>query len=622
MASRIRRLVSAVMVLAVVLAFTPAASLAASRTAGRTPRRVRPRSLAVHKAFAAEPVTTFSADPFDSADDTATGARNLTAYVAGTTPPRGFGKASFEETHTFSVASNETAFGAGDYAGDQDWFRFDVTQADVDMAKPYLIEAHASDLWVDPAIEVYGPTTTDTVAAADPATLVDASGAGQLDPSAVAADDNGSWYVGGLSSSVSFVPAEPGSYFFRVRPHFDGTGEFTDPQTPRGYSIDTGAGAYTLRFKAGTITRLSGAGRVQTAIALSKERYADGELPLFDPSGYGTVVLANGFNFPDALAGSTLAGALSGPLLLTNQATLDHDVKVEIERLGATRVLMLGGTGALSDGVKHALEQIPGMTVDRVAGADRMATSIAIAKRALQEYDTAMPGALSTATVAFVANGMTYPDALAASPMAAYNVAPILLTRPNSIDASTLAALDDLNVHDVVILGSTSAVSANVEKALTDKLHAGHVMRIGGKDRYETAKAFAVWATGSQGATDAVGTPAISADARLAALDWRHFVLSAGWNYPDALGGGAFAGLAGRPLLLNPAGDNISPWILDVQHVLPAGSSAFLTLPAPGTTSPTDVGKVGRGYVIGGASAVGDGVWRGLDSLVGLPQSD
>ncbi|HEY3317191.1 MAG TPA: cell wall-binding repeat-containing protein [Coriobacteriia bacterium] len=617
MISALRRPASAAIVLALVLALTPSAAFATQ------PRRARRaacgassvRSLTVRPAvFSGPSVPSWARDAYDqhSQDDTPGGARDLTAFVAGLSAPNGFGRQAYEEAHTFWVASSESTPGAKDYAGDQDWFKFTASAGDAAMGKPYTIEARAGNAWVFPVIEVYGPTSAATISPTPP----EASLAGTTsvpDPAALAVGANTEWYVVGSSSSVTFSVPDAGTYFVRVRPYFDGSGAFAVPPYRSGYDTGaSGAGPYTLRFKAGEITRLWGTDRVKTAIALSRERYADGELPLFDWSvgGTGSVVVASGYNFPDALAGSTLAGAVGGPLLLTHPTFLDADVKAEIVRLGAHRVFILGGTAALSDGVKRALEAVPGVGaghVFRVSGNGRVQTAVAVAKKAGVEFGGVAP-------VAFVANGYSFPDALAASPMAAYNVAPILLTHKDYLDGDTLAAFDQLGTTDVVILGSVKAVGTAVESRLNTRFGAAHVKRIGGADRYETAQMFAVWETGSLGATQTVGCLGTLEENKLMALDWSRFAVAAGWNYPDALGGGAFAGYAGYPLLLSPPGEQIPPRILDIQGVLPAGGSYLSLTPGPGY-----VYDVGRSYVLGASSVVSDGLWRGLDPLVGMP---
>lgn len=614
---RIRRLISAVTIAALALALVPSVAFAAQRPdhgsgdRGRRALRLASRGLRALATPDSAP-STWTEDAAED-DDTPADAYSLNAWIGGSNPSAGFGKASHDEPRTFDEATNESSVGAKDYSADEDWAYFDVNQDAVDDAFPYLIEAVAGNQWVDPVVEVYGPTTTSTIDATPPSESVDASGQGFPDANSivqgVSADNGFWWWPAGLSSSVTFIPTETGRYFVRVRPYFDATGNFNVPSSPAGFNVNSGAGPYTLRVKVGQMTRLAGDDRVKTSVALSRERFADGELPWFDFSGGdGTVVVASGYNFPDALAGSTLAGAVGGPLLLSHKDYLDQAVKDEIERLGARRVFLLGSTGALAAKVESDAADVPGVeTVTRVAGTDRIKTAAAIAAQADTEY--------GVARLAFVVNGYAFPDALAASPMAAFNVAPILLTHGTYLDDATAQTIDDLGITDVVILGSTSAVSKAVYDDLDAQLGAdqGHVQRIGGVDRYDTMKQFAVWATGDQGGTEAVGTPGMAPEDQLWALYPDGFIVASGSTYPDALGGGAFAGGAGYPMLLNRKGEAVSPYIIDVAGSLPAGKTAFLNFDED---SNGYIGYIGRTYILGGPTTLGNGVWGGMDSLL------
>ena len=118
-----------------------------------------------------------------------------------------------------------------------------------------------------------------------------------------------------------------------------------------------------------TITRISGADRIDTANAISQSSFP----------GVGTasaVVLARADSFPDALAGTPLAAAKSAPLLLTGSSSLDSRTLAEIQRVltpGKT-VFLLGGTAALSSSVESAITQA-GYQVVRFDGVDRFDTA-------------------------------------------------------------------------------------------------------------------------------------------------------------------------------------------------------------------------------------------------------
>ncbi|SES42880.1 Putative cell wall-binding protein [Pedococcus cremeus] len=87
------------------------------------------------------------------------------------------------------------------------------------------------------------------------------------------------------------------------------------------------------------VSRSAGADRYATAAAVSRATF---------PSAT-TVYLAAGSSFPDALAGAPAAGSVGAPLLLTAKSCAPAATRAEITRLGATRIVALGGTGVVSD---------------------------------------------------------------------------------------------------------------------------------------------------------------------------------------------------------------------------------------------------------------------------------
>ncbi|MDO8886205.1 cell wall-binding repeat-containing protein, partial [Candidatus Oleimmundimicrobium sp.] len=101
-------------------------------------------------------------------------------------------------------------------------------------------------------------------------------------------------------------------------------------------------------------TRLSGATRVETAVAVSVKKYAA-------TAAADNVVLARKDMFPDALAGGVLADAKIAPILLTSSTSLDGAAKDEINRSlngAAGTVYILGGTGAISADVENAVKAL------------------------------------------------------------------------------------------------------------------------------------------------------------------------------------------------------------------------------------------------------------------------
>ena len=301
------------------------------------------------------------------------------------------------------------------------------------------------------------------------------------------------------------------------------------------------------------VQRIAGGDRYATAAAISKSRYG---------GGAATVFIATGASFPDALAGSPAAAKANGPILLTAHATLPGATANELARLKPSKIVILGGTGAVSSGVAGQLSSYAG-TVVRWAGADRYATAAAISK------STFAPGA----PVAYIATGSTFPDALSGGAAAGRGGGPVLLVEQTELPGATMAELARLKPSKIVVLGGTSAVGSAVLEALRPYATSGSVSRLAGADRYATSVQVSRAGYGS------AGSPTV-------------FVANGG-NFPDGLAGGPVAALVPGPLLL------VQPTVL------------------PGVVA-TELGRLDpdKVVVLGGTGAVSDGVVRSIDATL------
>ncbi|MDZ4166674.1 MAG: cell wall-binding repeat-containing protein [Coriobacteriia bacterium] len=258
-------------------------------------------------------------------------------------------------------------------------------------------------------------------------------------------------------------------------------------------------------------SRVSGLDRYGTSVAVSESAFA---------RGADTIVIATGANWPDALCASALAGAVVGPVLLTTPDTLPADVVTEIMRLGAQHAYIVGGTTAVTEVVEDELNQILPGYVFRLSGDDRYGTSRAVANRVIDILGGTYSGK------ALVTTGSNYPDALAGAPLASGLDWPILLANVGSG-----AVYIPADTTDVMILGGPAAVPAGIETTLKTALGDSAVDRVGGLTRYDTAAQVA------QAGVDA-------------GLLWNGVGVASGEAYPDALAGGAAAGLQRTVVLL------------------------------------------------------------------------
>ncbi|BCB05778.1 cell wall-binding repeat-containing protein [Bacillus sp. KH172YL63] len=252
-------------------------------------------------------------------------------------------------------------------------------------------------------------------------------------------------------------------------------------------------------------SRISGNTRYDTAVEISKEGWFEGA---------ETVVIAVGDNFPDALAGTTIAQSYNAPILLTESKKLNNKTKNEVKRLKAKHAIILGGASAVSAEVEKTLENL-GLDTQRLSGSDRYRTAIDVAKHLSQKQ---------TSNKAILATGANFPDSLAIAPYAAENGIPIFLSNQDkdSIDSETLKLLNQK--EEVLIVGDKGVVSEKIVNSIRTK-----TTRIGGKDRYDTAKKIIEQLD----------------------LGQHDAYVATGLNFADALTGASLAGKRQSPILFS-----------------------------------------------------------------------
>src|SRR5690606_5303299 len=193
----------------------------------------------------------------------------------------------------------------------------------------------------------------------------------------------------------------------------------------------------------------------------------------FSP-GVPVAVIATGLDFPDGLAAGPAAARWGGPVLLTHPTGLPAATRTELARLRPGRIVVIGGTGAVSEAVLTALEGLTTGGVVRVSGPDRYATAAALSASAFP----------SGAPIAFVATGLLFPDALSSAAAAAVMGGPVLLTQNTVLTESARQELVRLAPERIIVLGANATITDSVAARLGQ---IATVERIGGPDRYDTA---------------------------------------------------------------------------------------------------------------------------------------
>ena len=127
-----------------------------------------------------------------------------------------------------------------------------------------------------------------------------------------------------------------------------------------------------------------------------------------------------------------------------------------------------------------------GVTVQRIFGADRYATSAAIARATFGASPTPINKAV-------IANGSDFPDAVLGANFLSgyYGPGPILLTQPHNLPQPIVDVIRALRVYQFFVIGGTAVVDRTVESRLqtlggANGTWGGVYYRAAGIDRYAT----------------------------------------------------------------------------------------------------------------------------------------
>jgi hypothetical protein len=169
-----------------------------------------------------------------------------------------------------------------------------------------------------------------------------------------------------------------------------------------------------------------------------------------------TVLVASGEDFPDALATGPLAWKKNYPLILTHGGGLTPDQTKQLDIFKPSRVIIVGGTSAVSSGVEGDIGARVG-TVIRIAGTNRQDTAARVASYA--------KSSLGFGSVAGISTGLGFSDALAAGPVLGLLNATLLLSNSaNELGPSTTAYLhsqpaSSSGITQLIAIGGTAVVS-------------------------------------------------------------------------------------------------------------------------------------------------------------------
>jgi len=333
----------------------------------------------------------------------------------------------------------------------------------------------------------------------------------------------------------------------------------------------------------GEALRLAGADRYETATKVSEYEFGA-------PGAATTIVVASGESFADALVAGPLASRLNAPLILTRKDSLPEVARKNIKWVfdGAADVspdvIIVGGVSAVSEAVELELRAIhANLGTLRLAGIDRYETARLVAS---YYQGPQVPSSI------FLANGSSFPDALAASGPVSdrgvnYDLSPILLVKGQMLDPNLSSWIDDQfetgGLKNVYLAGGTSVLDSRVESEV-DFLAQQHgvnatIVRLSGANRYETAKAIASYFYPA--GIESVG-------------------IASGETFPDALVGGQDSGKA---FISN----HQQAFLLTTPDTLHTAVQDFMT---------SNAATLNTAVVYGGTSAVSEAVRLQIESYL------
>ncbi len=203
-----------------------------------------------------------------------------------------------------------------------------------------------------------------------------------------------------------------------------------------------------------TATRVSGANRYETSIAILEEFFTTGSVR--------DVFIATGTDFPDALSASAAGGAAGAPVLLVNgknQSSLPAKATKILNQQGVVKVHLVGGTGVVGKGLQSTLSKT--YTVDRLSGASRYGTNLAVNEFLNEEFESSGWG---DPQGLWIATGQNFPDALSAAGPAGDRSQRLVLSNGSCVmkEAVNWANNPKSLVTTVNLIGGTGALNQSV----------------------------------------------------------------------------------------------------------------------------------------------------------------
>lgn len=193
------------------------------------------------------------------------------------------------------------------------------------------------------------------------------------------------------------------------------------------------------------------------------------------------LVISTSSNWPDALSGSALAGAVNSPMLMVPLHVADATTQLNFIANNVNKggtIYILGGSAVVSSDYESVLSS-SGFTVKRLWGQDAVDTSVAVSNEL---------ASLKPINGAIIVPRCNYVDAVSISSYANQEGLPILITDKEDTKDSVVTFLKNYSatIKNVYVIGGNAVIGDSRIPVLSSAVSGNIIKRIWGMDRYDT----------------------------------------------------------------------------------------------------------------------------------------
>jgi len=207
------------------------------------------------------------------------------------------------------------------------------------------------------------------------------------------------------------------------------------------------------------VRRIGGIDRYATATNIAEELTTR-------PTWDGTVIVASGSGFADALAAAPVAVKYDTPLVLSGPKGLSAAAQAVLQKPGVKEVVVVGGSASVSDATYASIAKLaPTATRRRLSGLNRYSTASSVASWAVASRGMAWNGL-------GVASGTTFPDALVGGIAKGRSGSVLLLTDGAHLSPATRTTLiaRGASIRAASYIGGTGSVTKTVRSEVRTAL--------------------------------------------------------------------------------------------------------------------------------------------------------